>query len=203
MIDKMKWLYIKSLKDVEIACNYYEKQPIIGFDIETGNVKTFKGVYEPYDGDISLMQISDGKKTVVIDIFALYEEAGIGKVEIKGVTMYDYTKGFHLFSKIKTLLENPEIKVVIHNAKFEHKWLQAKCNIFVKAVFDSFLAAQLIDYNAKQEEKRKHNLAAVGRRYLGVDLDKTEQSSDWGFRPLSEDQKEYAAFDVIYAPDLR
>lgn len=199
----MKWLYITSLADVNIACDYYENRPVLGLDLETGNVETEKGVFEPYSGDISLIQISDGKKTVLIDVFALYEEAGIPKIKFNNVTMYDYTKGFHLFDRLRKLLENPKIKIVIHNAKFEHKWLLKKCNIYCTSVFDTFIAAQLIDYNSEKDPKRRHNLAAVGRRWIGVDLDKTEQKSDWGARPLSEEKKEYAAYDVIYAPELR
>jgi DNA polymerase I-like protein with 3'-5' exonuclease and polymerase domains len=199
----MKWLYITSIKDVHVACDYYKNSEVLGLDLETGNVETGEGVFEPYSGDISLMQISDGSKTVLIDVFALYEEAKIPKIKINGVTMFDYTKGYHLFDKIREILENPSIKIVIHNAKFEHKWLLAKCNIYCNAVFDTFLAAQLIDYNSDNDPKRRHNLAAVGRRWIGVDLDKTEQSSDWGVRPLSENQKEYAAYDVIYSSELR
>jgi DNA polymerase I-like protein with 3'-5' exonuclease and polymerase domains len=199
----MKWLYITSKEDLDAACDYYAQKEVLGLDIETGNVETFYGVFNPDDGDISLIQISDGKKTVLIDVFALYEEAGIEKIKVRGVTMYDYTKGLHLFAKLKELLENPTVRIVIHNAKFEHRWLQKKCNIFCKAVFDTFLAAQLIDYNSDNDPKRRHNLAAVGRRYLGVDLDKTEQTSDWGMRPLSLEQQEYAHYDVIYAPELR
>lgn len=203
----MKFLEITTAKDLSLACQYYKNAKILGLDIETGNVKTGYGVFEPSEGDISLIQISDNKKTVIIDVFALYEEAGIKKVvrNVKGVNVVTYhvPSSFHIFKELKEILENPEIKIIIHNAKFEHKWLVSKCNIFCTAVFDTFLAAQLIDYNSENDPKRAHNLAAVMRRWVGEDLDKTEQKSDWGARPLTNEQKEYAALDVLFSIPLR
>ncbi len=220
----MKFLEITTAKDLALACKYYAKKDpvldkegkpvlengvpkavhkILGVDIETGNVKTGKGVVNPHEGDISLIQLSDNKRTVIIDVFALYEEAGIGKIEKHGHVLYDSAKGVHLFKDLKAILENPEIKVVIHNAKFEHKWFQSKLNIYCQGVFDTFLASIIIYYNSENDPKKAHNLAAVMRRFVGEDLDKTEQSSDWGVRPLTQEQKEYAALDVMHSIPLR
>jgi ribonuclease D len=38
---------------------------------------------------------------------------------------------------------------------------------------------------------------------LGVELNKQQQSSDWGAPVLSEDQKTYAASDVLYLHKLK
>lgn len=198
----VNWIYITKLEDVNKVCDFFSKKEVIGLDIETGNCHTGLPVFEPWQGDISLIQLSDGKKTVLIDVFAIAEEAKVPRIKLNGVIMYAWDKLRPLFKKLKALLEGLVIKV-IHNAKFEQKWLQAKLNIFINKVFDTFLAAQLCDYNDANDPKRAHNLAAVMRRYVGEDLDKTEQVSNWGERPLSEEQKEYAALDVHYSPDLR
>lgn len=184
----MKFLTITTKKDFDKAVRYFSDKKVIGLDVETTD-------FEPWVGDLSLIQISDGENTVVVDVFALFEEAGIDRSEVE--------KGRALFTELKTLLENPEVKVVIHNAKFEHKWLVDKCGIFCNSVFDTFLAAQLVDFNSDNDPKRAHNLAAVMRRYVGEDLDKTEQKSDWSVRPLTQEQLEYAALDVIFLPKLR
>jgi len=39
-------------------------------------------------------------------------------------------------------------------------------------------------------------LSAVCEKYLGKPLDKVEQCSTWGSRPLREGQRAYAAFDA-------
>jgi DNA polymerase I len=199
----MKWIYLTTAKDLEIACNYFKTKKYLGLDTETGNCETTEGVLEPWEGDISLIQMSDGVKTVLIDVYALYEEAGIGKVRVNGALMYDWEKGMHLFEPLKAILENPEIVKIIHNAKFEYKWFLKKCGIFIQNPFDTMIASQLIYYNDENDPKMAHNLGAVARRNIGEDLDKTEQSSNWGARPLSEEQKEYAASDVIFSTRLR
>lgn len=199
----MDFLEITTLKGLERACEYYKDKPILGIDTETGNCETGEGVFEPRDGDLSVIQMADAHKTVIIDVFALYEEAGIPKIVVNGVTQYDSKKGFYLFKALKKILENPTIKLVIHNAKFEHKWFIAKCNIYCNSVFDSYIAAILIDYNPGSEPAKMHNLGAVMRRYVGQNLDKAEQKSNWGARPLTAEQKQYAADDVKYSVILR
>ncbi len=42
----------------------------------------------------------------------------------------------------------------------------------------------------------------VCERELGIELDKTEQTSDWTLRPLSKRQMAYAALDVEVLPPL-
>ena len=42
----------------------------------------------------------------------------------------------------------------------------------------------------------------VCERELGIELDKTEQTSDWSARPLSKRQLAYAALDVEVLPSL-
>jgi ribonuclease D len=41
------------------------------------------------------------------------------------------------------------------------------------------------------------------KELLGVELDKQQQSSDWGAHILSDQQKKYAAQDVIYLHELK
>ncbi len=47
-----------------------------------------------------------------------------------------------------------------------------------------------------------HNLEAVCARELGIELDKTDQTSDWTRRPLAEHQVAYAAVDAEVMLDV-
>ncbi len=42
----------------------------------------------------------------------------------------------------------------------------------------------------------RHSLKDLGRELLGLEMDKTDQSSDWARDDLSDSQLEYAANDV-------
>lgn len=60
----MKYLVAETLKDVSAACEYFQKQLVLGLDCETTSL-------EPWLGNLRLIQISDGNKTVIIDVFHL------------------------------------------------------------------------------------------------------------------------------------
>ena len=49
----------------------------------------------------------------------------------------------------------------------------------------------------------RHGLKDLCRELLGIELDKGEQSSDWGAPELSDSQLRYAARDVAYLHQLR
>jgi DNA polymerase I-like protein with 3'-5' exonuclease and polymerase domains len=87
---------------------------------------------------------------------------------------------------------------VIQNAKFEAKWFLHHHDITLHSVFDTMLASQVLAAGVPV----KHDLASVVRRYLKVDLDKSEQRSDWS-RELRREQLDYAAADVAHLLPLR
>ena len=49
----------------------------------------------------------------------------------------------------------------------------------------------------------RHSLRELCRELLAVELNKQQQSSDWGYDTLSEEQKAYAANDVLHLHKLR
>ncbi len=78
--------------------------------------------------------------------------------------------------------------IVGHNLKFDLKFL-AKYGIFPSATFDTMIASQLL-------RREKHSLAYLAYSFLGVNLDKSYQLSNWASPVLSKGQVEYAALDV-------
>lgn len=77
---------------------------------------------------------------------------------------------------------------VLHNAKFDLGHLMLTGAI-VRGVYDTMLMDLLLSNGFKR------SLEALANGYLGLELDKTLQTSDWG-GDLSEDQLRYAARDV-------
>ena len=49
----------------------------------------------------------------------------------------------------------------------------------------------------------RHGLKYLLLEYVGVDVSKAQQTSDWGSATLTEAQKDYAASDVLYLHKLK
>jgi len=98
--------------------------------------------------------------------------------------------------KLKAILESETIEKVVHNASFETRVLAAT-GITLENVYDTMVAARMF-----YPQGTGLSLAAVCKRELDLEMDKTLQCSDWSARPLSEEQIQYAALDAEVLPKL-
>jgi len=104
-----------------------------------------------------------------------------------------------------------DIKKIGHNLKFDLGFIQASCSqrLHMSNLFDTMLASQVCwagFYRLKEAPKAtknlwkkvepEHNLKALARDHLGLNLSKDLQVSDWGAELLSPEQKAYAARDA-------
>jgi DNA polymerase-1 len=91
-----------------------------------------------------------------------------------------------------------ERTLVAHNALFDLGFLSS-LGFEPAEVADTMILSQLLHAGSKVEPLKRgqtsHSLDSVVRRELGLDLDKTHQSSDWG-DTLTPEMIEYAARDV-------
>jgi DNA polymerase-1 len=91
-------------------------------------------------------------------------------------------------------LASPKWEKFIHNAKFEHKFIQYYHQTFINNLFDTMLAEQVI-----MSEKYSRSLEYVVLKYLEIQLDKSQQKSFIDMKPMemfSDEQIAYAAKDV-------
>jgi len=96
--------------------------------------------------------------------------------------------------RIQDLLEDENIMKIFHYARFDVAAL--KCNLKIKTqnIFCTKIASKLA-----RTYTNKHGLKELIKELLGIELDKSSQSSDWGSEEnLSQDQINYAANDVKY-----
>lgn len=99
---------------------------------------------------------------------------------------------------LKALLVDPKVIKLFHFARFDVAILQHNLKIDITNVYCTKIASRLC-----RTYTDKHNLAALCRELLGVELNKQQQSSDWGNSALTKEQKIYAADDVLYLHRLR
>ncbi len=184
-------IYFQLISDAESlkkACKELEKEPYIGFDVETTEL-------DPYRGELRLVQLSNGKNTKVVDLRGFgggQWAAGSGR-ELQ-------LKNSPALAPLRDLLASKKQVKIAHNAKFDTKWVRHHLCVEVGAVYDTYLASILI---AAGEGERRHGLADVVQFFLGQTLDKSQQVSDWGANELSHSQIEYAARDAAIMPEVR
>lgn len=101
--------------------------------------------------------------------------------------------------RLKALLESAEIVKIFHFARFDLATLQHHLGIVIAPVFCTKIASKIA-----RTYSPRHGLKALVQELEGVELDKTQQSSDWGnVLALSDEQLSYAANDVRYLHSLR
>ena len=87
---------------------------------------------------------------------------------------------------------------LFHYARFDVAVLRHYLDITAAPLYCTKIASKLV-----RTYTDRHGLKDLVRELLGIDLDKSEQSSDWGAARLSETQQRYAARDVLHLHALR
>lgn len=144
--------------------------PVVAIDTETMGLI-------PYRDRLCLVQLSAGDG-----------EAHL--VQIKPVSMGG--RGYDC-PNLKAFLSDDSITKLMHFARFDVAVLQKAFDITISSVICTKIAARLV-YTFTD----RHGLAYLCRDLLGVEISKHQQSSDWGAETLTDDQKRYAASDVLY-----
>lgn len=99
-------------------------------------------------------------------------------------------------SPLNHLTANPQIEKVFHAADHDISCLKRDFGLEFANIFDTMYSARMLGVN-------RAGLVHVVRDYFGVELDKSWQRADWGQRPLSDEQLEYARLDTRFLPALR
>lgn len=127
---------------------------------------------------MSVIQIYDGTNSYVIDV----------------ITILKNKNSINILSKI---FNNNDIVKIFHSCESDLSFL-SKYNLKIQNILDTnILNKRLLDTSSDISLK---NLI---KRELDIDLDKTEQKSNWLIRPLTYSQITYAANDVKHLIELK
>lgn len=116
----------------------------------------------------------------------------------KDVFIIQFDRNNYKSPNLGKILKNDNILKIAHYARFEIGIIKHYLDIEIKNIYCTKIASKLC-----RTYTDKHGLFDITKELLNIALNKSQQSSDWGLKNLSEDQKQYAALDVLYLHRLK
>ena len=102
------------------------------------------------------------------------------------------------YKNLVNLLNNKKIKKIFHYARFDLAVIKKFLKINCENIFCTKIASKLV-----RTYTDRHGLKDLCKEILEIDLNKSQQSSDWSASVLSKNQIKYASHDVIFLFDLK
>jgi ribonuclease D len=164
--------YLTNSKDIQDLMARYAQSPILWIDTEVADHQTRKP-------KVSLIQVLDdptdltGEHVSILDVLNHPE-------------LIEYF--------VEKIIVNPAVEKVFHNASYDLKLLGKGKAQNVTCTLE---LAKKIPYYLLQVRNLQLKTLAEELCYFPP-VDKTEQTSDWGVRPLTASQLHYAKMDAIY-----
>lgn len=109
-----------------------------------------------------------------------------------GDYLIDPLAGFDLGPLWEALTDR---ELILHGADYDLRLLRRQYGFVPKMVFDTMLAGRLVGNST-------FGLRDLAAKYLGVELEKSSQTANWGKRPLTERMEAYARNDTHYLKPL-
>jgi ribonuclease D len=126
-----------------------------------------------YREQTCLIQISSAQKDYLVDPLSLPE-----------------------ISALQSIFANPAIEKVFHAAEYDILCMKRDFHFDFVSIFDTMLACRILGW-------KDISLSSQLATQFGIEMDKHFQKANWGLRPLSDEQKTYAALDSHFLLPLR
>tara|TARA_Y100001960_G_C14770259_1_gene879501 strand:- start:85 stop:729 length:645 start_codon:yes stop_codon:yes gene_type:complete len=118
--------------------------------------------------------------------------------ENKNTYVVQFTKDCYKAPNLEKILKNQNILKIFHYARFDIAIIKKALGVMCKPIYCTKIASKLA-----RTFTDRHGLKDLCKDFLKVDLNKQNQTSDWGNENLTESQLEYAANDVIYLHEIK
>jgi len=109
-----------------------------------------------------------------------------------------FAPGAYAAPNLHRLLANPAVLKLFHYGRFDIAVMGHYLGVFPAPVYCTKIASRLC-----RTYTDRHGLKDLCRELIGVEISKQQQVSDWGAAFLSDEQKAYAASDVLYLHRLQ
>ena len=112
--------------------------------------------------------------------------------------LVQFARGEYDAPNLKKLLADPGVTKIFHYARFDYAILKHYLGVSCTPLYCTKIASTLA-----RTYTDKHNLRELCRELLGIELNKQQQSSDWGAADINDEQKLYAANDVLHLHKIK
>ena len=146
-----------------------------------------------YTGDIAIDTEALGLNNHRDRLCVVQLSPGDGSADVVQIA-----KGQNKAPNLVELLSDPTKTKIFHFARFDVAILLKYLNVETTPVYCTKIASKLT-----RTYTDRHGLKDLVREFLGIDVSKQQQSSDWAAQTLSEAQLEYAASDVLHLHALK
>ena len=102
------------------------------------------------------------------------------------------------FSNLKKIFHDPKSTKLFHFARFDVAVIEKHICKLNGPIYCTKIASKL-----SRTFGARHGLADLCKDLLGFELDKQNQTSDWGSKELNTSQLNYAASDVLYLHQIK
>ncbi|MSP68412.1 MAG: ribonuclease D [Alphaproteobacteria bacterium] len=99
---------------------------------------------------------------------------------------------------LRRLFTDSSVVKLFHFGRFDIAVIRHHLGVLCQPVYCTKIASRLV-----RTFTDRHGLKDLAKELLGADLNKQQQSSDWGAPVLTEEQLDYAAADVLYLHRMR
>jgi ribonuclease D len=100
--------------------------------------------------------------------------------------------------RLKALLVDPGVVKIFHYARFDLAAIEKWLGVMTTPVWCTKVASKLA-----RTYTDRHGLKDLASELLSVELSKAQQSSDWAASKLSDQQRAYAASDVLHLHQIK
>jgi len=112
--------------------------------------------------------------------------------------LVQFEYGCYEAPNLRHLLSDSQSMKLFHFARFDVAIIRYYLGVLIQPLYCTRTASRLV-----RTFTDRHGLKDLCRDLLGKEISKQQQSSDWGAPELTNEQKEYAASDVLYLHQLR
>ena len=96
------------------------------------------------------------------------------------------------------VLSDPQLVKIFHFARFDVAVLYKAFGVVTGPIFCTKIASKLV-----RTFTDRHGLKELCKEIVKVEISKQEQTSDWGAAEYTEEQKKYAATDVLHLHKIK